>query len=514
MKTVFDEARLSAIRAMMHYYRVPGLAFAVFTKDGETEMHCLGDKNAEAGEKVNPSTRFCMASISKSFTSAVVARLCDEGKLDLDRPVTDFVPELQYREKRMALKDMMSHRSGLANHDALWPGEQTREELAKRMRYLDSNLPFRTQYQYNNTQFVMAGYAAEAVTGRGFEALLKEFFLDPLGMTETTATEAGIKASGNMAEPYRVFGTARRRLPFWNMDLAVPAAGVNSSLNDMVKWVRFHMMGGVTPEGKRLISRDLFREIHTPHIGEGAEPVISEDPLILQGYGLGWRIGEYRGTPLQMHNGKIEGYSSSQVYLPEKGVGVVIMMNLHDPELPLFRGILYDALDGAAFGMRSGWLARFSKEGDLAGASEYRELFADYTPKDFGESASLSSFGENVLSESGGPFAGTRENQVGAEKPAGTRENQADAEKFAGTYENPGYGEVTVYEEEGRLMLHYRDQDLPLQRMKETRFVMDGVKEDTWILRVPVEFVSGDRCGDRVLIKYDADLPPIPFVKK
>lgn len=483
MKTIFDEEKLSEIQSMMHYYRVPGLAFAVFTKDGETEMHCLGDKNAEAGEKVNPSTRFCMASISKSFTSAVVARLCDEGKLDLDRPITDFVPELQYQEKRMTLKDMMSHRSGLANHDALWPGARKREDLAGKMRYLDSNLPFRTQYQYNNTQFVMAGYAAEAVTGRSFEKLLKEFFLDPLEMTETTATEAGIKASGNMAEPYRVFGTERRRLPFWNMDLAVPAAGVNSSLNDMVKWVRFHMAGGVTPGGKRLISEEMFREMHKPHIQVEAEPVISQDPLIIHGYGLGWRIGEYRGTPLQMHNGKIEGYSSSQVYLSEKGVGVVILMNLHDPELPLFRGILYDALDGAAFGMSSSWISKFSKEGELAGASEYRELFADYTPEEFGETA-------------------------------GTSENQVREEKIVGIYENPGYGEVTVYEEEGRLMLHYRDQDLPLWPVSGNRFVMDGVKEDTWILRVPVEFDSEEGKEGRVRIKYDAELPPIPFVRK
>ena len=383
----------------------------------------------------------------------------------------------------MTLKDMMSRRSGLANHDALWPGVRKRGDLAGRMRYLDSNLPFRTQYQYNNTQFVMAGYAAEAVTGRSFEKLLKEFFLDPLEMTETTATEAGIKASGNMAEPYRVFGTERRRLPFWNMDLAVPAAGVNSSLNDMVKWVRFHMAGGVTPGGKRLISEEMFREMHTPHIQVEAEPVISKDPLIIHGYGLGWRIGEYRGTPLQMHNGKIEGYSSSQVYLSEKGVGVVILMNLHDPELPLFRGILYDALDKAAFGMRSGWLSKFSKEGELAEASEYRELFADYTPEKFGETA-------------------------------GTCENQVREEKLAGIYENPGYGEVTVYEEEGRLMLHYRDQNLPLWPVSGNRFVMDGVKEDTWILRVPVEFNSEEGKEGRVRIKYDADLPPIPFERK
>lgn len=501
MKTIFDEERLLTIRAMMQYYRVPGLAFAVFTKDGETEMHCLGDKNVEAGEKVNPSTRFCMASISKSFTSAVVARLCDEGKLDLDRPVTEFVPELQYREKRMTLKDMMSHRSGLANHDALWPGDQRRGDLARQMRYLDSNLPFRAQYQYNNTQFVMAGYAAEAVTGKMFGELLREFFLDPLEMTETTADEAGIKASGNMAEPYRVFGTARRRLPFWNMDLAVPAAGVNSSLNDMVKWVRFHMAGGVTPGGKRLISEELFREIHAPHIEEEAEPVISGDPLKLRGYGLGWRIGEYRGTPLQMHNGKIEGYSSSQVYLPEKGVGVVIMMNLHDPELPLFRGILYDALDEAAFGMRCGWLSKFSKEGKLAGASEYRELFADYTSKEFGVPELLTPFGGNPLSEGGEPFAIAHD-------------NQGSSGRLAGIYGNPGYGEVTVYEEEGRLMLHYRDQDLPLWPVSENRFVMDGVKEDVWILRVPVEFDSEDGKGRRVRIKYDADLPPIPFERK
>ena len=488
MKEIFDGERLQAIERMMQYYRVPGLVFAVFRGDGEPEMHCLGEKNAEAKTGMDPSTRFCMASISKSFTAAVVSKLCDEGKLDLDRPVTDFVPELRYREKQMTLKDMMSHRSGLANHDALWPGDKSRAEVARQMRYLDSNLAFRSKYQYNNTQFVMAGYAAEAVTGRTFEKLLEEYFLEPLGMTETSATEAGIKACGNMAEPYRVFGTTRRRLPFWNMDLAVPAAGVNSSLNDMVKWVRFHMAGGVTKEGERLLSEKAFREMHTPHIGIDAEPVVAGDPLVLEGYGLGWRMGTYRGTPFQMHSGKIEGYSSTQIYLPEKDTGFVIMMNLHDPELVLFHGIMYDALDEAAFGIRSSWLSRFSAEmgliGEHAGYEAYRELFADYTTPE---------------------YKGTDQKQTSGEA------HEKEHADLSGTYQNPGYGELMVYKEAGTWMLHYRDQDLPLLPVSGNRFVMDGVKEDIWILRVPVEFAAGGEGGYEVLVKYDESLPPVRF---
>lgn len=479
MKTIFEEKDLDEIRKMMDYWRAPGMVFAVFEQDGPVEMHCLGYKNAETKEKMDPSTRFCMASVSKSFTSALVSILCDEGKLDLNRPVAELVPDLVYQEKRMTLMDMMSHRSGLANHDALWPGEKTRKELAAQMRCLDSNLPFRAKYQYNNTQFVMAGYAAEAVTGESFEHLVQTKLLDPIGMTETSATEAGIKACGNMAEPYRVFGTQRERLPFWNMDLAIPAAGMNSSLNDMVRWVRFHMAGGVTQEGKRLISEELFHEIHTPHISMEYEKVMEEDPLVLDGYGLGWRMGEYRGTPIQIHNGKIEGYSSSELYLPEKGIGYVIMMNLHDPELPLFHAIMYDALDRAAFGMESHWLSKFTEKGEHAGYSSYLGETDDYTTPAYMEI-------------------------TGEARPL------AD---YTGVYQNGGYGEVTVYEEAGKLLLHYRDQALPLVHVGKDRFYMDGVKEDTWILRVPAEFQEGVSGIGAVCIKYDPALAPIVFVK-
>ncbi len=471
---VFEEEDLVRFEQAMDYWRIPGAVFAVFRKGEPAEMHCLGYKNIEAKTKPDPSTRFCMASVSKSYTSALISILCDERKLDLDRPVTDFVPGLQYREKAMSLKDMMSHRSGLANHDALWPGEQTKAEVAQQMRYLDSNLPFRSKYQYNNTQYVMAGYAAEYVTGKSFEELVTEYLLNPIGMTETTATERGIKASGNMAEPYRVLGTSRHKLPFWNMDMAAPAAGVNSTLNDMVKWVRFHLSGGVTEDGKRIISEKLFREIHTAHIAAPDVPVVADDPLQLTGYGLGWRIGTYRGTPLQMHNGKIEGYSSSEVYLPEKGVGFVIMINLHDPELGMFRSVMYDALDRAAFGMESDWLPQFLGEGEHAGSEAYKELLDDYTTPDY------------MMS-------------VGEARPLA---------EYVGTYRNGGYGMVKVYEEDGHLMLHYRDQDLPLVHVGGDRFYMDGVKEDTWILRVPAEFMPEEQ---KVLIKYDPALEAIPF---
>lgn len=480
MTKIFQEQDIQEIEKAMDYWRIPGVVFAVFGKDGPAEMHCLGYKNAETRQPMDPSTRFCMASVSKSFTSALAAVLCDEGKLDLDAPVAELVPDLIYQEKRMTLKDMMSHRSGLANHDALWPGEKSRKELAGQMKYLDSNLPFRAKYQYNNTQFVMAGYAAEAVTGDTFEHLVQTKLLNPIGMTETSATEAGIKSCGNMAEPYRVFGTQRVRLPFWNMDLAVPAAGMNSSLNDMIRWVRFHMAGGVTAEGERLISEKMFQEIHTPHISMDYEKVIEDDPLVLDGYGLGWRMGEYRGTPVQIHNGKIEGYSSSEVYLPEKGIGYVIMMNLHDPELSLFHGIMYDALDRAAFSMDSHWMQKFAGEGEHAGYSAYRGETADYTTPSYMQTS-------------------------GAARPLA---------EYTGVFENSGYGTVTVYEENGELLLHYRDQALPLVHVGKDRFYMDGVKEDTWILRVPAEFQEGVAGIGAVSVKYDPALAPIVFVKK
>ncbi len=144
------------------YWRVPGLAVVLIQPGGPDQILCLGWRDTEKRLPVNAETQFCIASCSKSMTAAMLARLADAGKLDLDVPVRAYAPDLLMKDEetaaKMTLRDMLCHRTGLGGHDALWPGQTTRDELARRIRYLQPNMKFRERAQYSNLLYAMAGY--------------------------------------------------------------------------------------------------------------------------------------------------------------------------------------------------------------------------------------------------------------------------------------------------------------------------------------------------------------------
>ncbi len=473
------------IRKSMSYWRIPSVVLGIVREGREPEIYCYGCRDIKRARAADERTRFCMASVSKSFTAAAAMMLCDQNMLPLDVPVSEYAPELLFGEGRpVTMRDMLCHRTGLANHDAVWPGASTRAELAQRIRYLGYNLPFRSSYQYNNTVYVMAGYLLERAAGKSYSALLREMIFDPLEMEDCSSTEDGIRGSGDMALPYQVMDGERRELHFWNMDLAAPAAGVNATVRDMTKWVRFHMDGGRTPDGKQLISEQNFRQMHSIQIpmSGAASPELKDIPFAYTGYGFGWRTAEYRGMEVQLHTGKIEGYSSIQAYLPGKGFGAVIMMNLHSPAVAFFGGVLADLTDSEIFGEFRNREERLRGTGEFASLEEYRDVCADYVPEGFfKEVADIRQIEPSVL---------------------------------VGSYENPGYGGVCVTQKNGRLFLFYRDQNLPLQPAGGSRFVMNGVKEDIWTIRMPVEFEEHGGKAVSVKIRYEEKLPAIAFTRR
>ena len=227
-----SEITISIIKKEMDYWKVPGCAISVLKDGKQFESTGFGYRNKEENLPVTADTQFGIASISKSMTSALIAVLVGKGILDYDEPVTTYAPKLIMNDPRagsMTLRDMLSHKTGFGTHDALWPGDRSREELAESMKYIKPCSNFRGEPIYSNVIYALIGYVAECAANETWDNLMQKYIFDPLKMERTNCSVNIMKKDFNFAVPYRYRNGRLNPLKIWNLDMAGPAASVNST---------------------------------------------------------------------------------------------------------------------------------------------------------------------------------------------------------------------------------------------------------------------------------------------
>src|SRR5262249_11433827 len=194
-------ATVDAIRALdgfdndveraMKELHAPGAAVGVIREGKVILAKGYGVREIGKTMPVTADTIFALGSITKSFTALTVAAMVDEGKLDFDKPVHDYLPWFQMYDpvatSLITPRDLLTHRSGLPRHDFIrFSTPLARAELVRRLRYLEPNRTFRDIYQYNNLMYVTAGFLAGEMAGKSWEDLVIERIFTPLGMTNST----------------------------------------------------------------------------------------------------------------------------------------------------------------------------------------------------------------------------------------------------------------------------------------------------------------------------------------
>ncbi len=307
--------------------QVPGLALAV-VRDGRVMLLKGYGVRRPGGQPVTPRTLFAGGSIAKSFTVTALSMLADEGRLDWDRPVRDQWPGFRLEEPAAAVtpRDLVTHRTGLPRHDALWYlHAYSRDQLMDRLRHLRPTHDPGQVFQYNNLMVAAAGVLAGRLAGTTWENLVRRRILAPLGMTRTVLTLAEFQAAADRTAPFFMGAEGRITLPLRDTDAIGPAAAVYANLEDMTRWLRFHLAGGVH-DGRRLLSAASARAMIMPQV---ALPGRSPHPeLGPRHYGMGFYGTTYRGRRLVRHPGVIDGYAALMAFLPDDGLGVVVLTNL------------------------------------------------------------------------------------------------------------------------------------------------------------------------------------------
>ena len=337
----------------MKDWRVPGLAIVVVQSDSVLFMKGYGVRELGKPDPVTVHTRFGNMSTTKAFTALLVAMLADSGKLALDDPVQKHEPAVQFADpyvtREITVRDLLTHRVGFGDPDYLW-GTSGLDfaTIAHRLRFVPTQTSFRSRFQYNNVTYALAGDVAARVAGTTWQALLHAKILGPLGMTETVADAAELKAAGitDVTSPHGMVRDTVRVLPaaLDGIDDIAPAGSILSTATDMAKWLRFLLDSGRVA-GRRLVSPRNFAELFRPQqtVQRPFYPTATLTNLHYQAYGLGWILQDYRGEFTAIHTGSIEGRSAIVGLIPSRRAGVAVFTNLDHSELR--HALMYTVFD-------------------------------------------------------------------------------------------------------------------------------------------------------------------------
>lgn len=413
-------------------WAVPGLAIAIVTPDRVVYARGFGQRDVAKGLPTTENTLFGIASCSKSIGAATVCLLAQDGRLDLDAPVHAVWPAFQladdYATLHVTPRDLLSHRTGLPRHDLVWYHAPAlpRGELVRRLRYLPAADEARTAFHYSNLGYTALSALVEAVSPdhASWEMVTRRRILTPLGMTRTNFSVRDSEKDTDHARPYRMRATPPtvpnsgqkttkprdsaalsplEALPLEDVDAVGAAANINSSAAEMGRWLRATLTDGRL-DGRQLIAAEALHATHEPQMAYDLNT--PDDDVYTDTYGMGWVIGSYRGFRYMTHSGSLDGFTSEMACLPAEGIGVVVLANLDDTELPhLLANTLLDRLTGLAAIDWGGRYQQYQQE-DATAAAE-----------------------ENAIAN---PF-----------RVADTRPSHPLAD-YAGRYRHPAYGDLTL----------------------------------------------------------------------
>lgn len=357
-----DPGRLSGIvETGMGLWQVPGMALAVID-DGEVVMQRGFGRTAPDGHVIDEHTLFANASTTKAMVVAGLLILADEGRLDLDDPVIDHIPELHLHTEaltqQVTLRDLLAHRTGLPSTD-FWTFYQLMPlpEQIERLRHVAPAAAPRTRLIYQNTMYELAGVVIERVSGMPWDAFLADRLWRPIGMLETYGTRGAIPGDKHYVAPHDLIEGELRRVPYdLPADLADAAGSAWTSVHDMTLWAAFLLRGGVTADGTRLVSAAGMAEMFEPQQLASPDDFYPTVELTNPGwrtYGLGWFQQDFRGRKIEFHTGSLDGLVAIIGLDRGRQRAVIVFGNRDHAELR--HALLWEVMDDSPSETRRDW---------------------------------------------------------------------------------------------------------------------------------------------------------------
>jgi CubicO group peptidase (beta-lactamase class C family) len=448
-------------------WKVPGAALAVVRDDEVVLAKAYGQRDVEANLPVTTATQFAICSITKSFTATAVALLHNEGRLDWTKPVRDYLPEFRLHDpvatERIAVRDLLSHQSGLPRHDWVHrPGDRAPAELLGLMRHLELSRDIRSVYQYNNLCYSVLGLLIERVSGQDYQAFIRTRLTDGLGRTVGFTLDE-LEASAEPARPFMMHQDTR--LPALRLPIRTLAAGaISTSVADLANWMRLHLGRGAF-NGERLVPAALIDALHAPRVYEGQSEFAEFGAAH---YGRGFQCQNYRGDRVLFHGGGWVGWGARMTLLPDFGIGVAILTNRSPSEL--LGTLTWYIVDRLRNREPVDWRERLGKRWEQT-------------------------------------IAQTQADKNAREKVRHANTRPAhDLVSYAGDYQHPAYGLMSIKERGGELHWSWRGMFAAMTHRHYETFELPEVPDRLLPNLLPITFLT-DRDGN--IVSLSAPLEPM-----
>ncbi len=324
----------SILERVLKDRKVAGFAIAVIEKNKIIYAKGFGYRDYEKKLPVTANTLFAIGSCTKAFTSLLIGQLNKDDKVDYDKPVREYLPALKFFNTEMnnqiTVRDLMCHRTGLPRHDFSWYlfNTDSRDSLLQRIQYQEPTATPRQTWQYNNFMFLAQGMIAEKLTGKTWEQNIKEKIFTPLGMSSSNLSIKEWEKNPDASLGYNLYkDSSIKKMDYYNINAMGPAGSINSSVNEMAKWVIMWINGGKV-NGKEIFPASYLKEAMSSQMIIGAALPDKEKPDIhFANYGFGWFLASYRGHYRVEHGGNIDGFSASTCFFPSDSIGIIVLTN-------------------------------------------------------------------------------------------------------------------------------------------------------------------------------------------
>ncbi len=332
-----DAARIQELGAFiergLEQLGVPGASLAL-VQDGKVVFAGgFGVKELGKSEKPDGDTLYIIASNTKAMTTMLLGRLVDQKKITWKTPVTKLLPQFKLGDADTTSKVLVEHLicacTGLPRQDYEWLLEFANATPASALATLGTMQPttkFGEMFQYSNPMAAAAGYVGGHVLfpneelGAAYDKAMQAEVFGPLGMTSTTFDFKKALASHHAAA-HALDIDLKPALAVMEANYSIvsvrPAGGAWSSVKDVIKYVQMELSKGLLPDGTRYASEAVLKERLEPKVWIGKDV----------SYGMGLQVDNTYGTPVVRHGGSLIGYKSDMMWLPEHGVGAVVLTN-------------------------------------------------------------------------------------------------------------------------------------------------------------------------------------------
>ncbi|MFT3743812.1 MAG: serine hydrolase [Pyrinomonadaceae bacterium] len=332
-----DDLDAMTRKVMTRLPEIPGAVIAVVKDDKPVFVRGYGVGDRTAGVKADADTLFYIASSTKSFMALAAALLDKEGKIKLDDPVTKYAAGLTFKNTipdKVKVRDLLTHTSGLRNGALVfrmaYTGESSDADMirvfAEATTYDEARYG---KYAYDNLGYNIYALLLQRTLKKKWQDVLQEKIFRPLKMNHTTAYVSKAKAAKMAVASGYLFNPETGNAgpaPLAKTDNNMQSAGgMFTTASDLARWLRINMNDGKL-DGKQVIPVDVMKSVHS-----GMTPTTRDQgPFKGNGtgeYGLGWQIGTYADQKVIYHFGGFPGWTSHISYMPDKKIGVAVLMN-------------------------------------------------------------------------------------------------------------------------------------------------------------------------------------------